>query len=141
MAYCSLEAVYHELHPTLIMEMQTHYGDSFEETMQAHIDKAEAFTNASLGRVYSVPLKKATSAVVTIVCKLAAYFSSAAFCEKEDILIDKYRTAMAMLDNLIAAENPYLVDALYVPDAVKTFEVIRYGSDERIFTDDEVSTW
>lgn len=146
MAYCTKEDVIGELHPTLKLHMSGHYDQlhaadpaqpDFSRFLTEHIAKAEACANASLARAYRVPLKKATGIVTSAVCKIAAYFSAAAFAEKEAILKDKYETAMLMLDNLVKANDPKLVDE--EPDKLVTFA--GYGSNPRIFTDEELARW
>ncbi len=136
--YCTVEDVVHELHPTLRKEMERHYGDGFNSNIEKHIEKAEAFVNASLARVYSVPLKKATVTVITAECKIAAYYAGIAFSEKDDIFRDKYQLAREMLNNLVEADNPILVDES--ADTSENSSVL-YGSDERIYTKEELAKW
>lgn len=149
MAYCEIADVLHELHPTLKFEMEKHYNNAhksdstqpnFEQTINSHIKKAEACVNASLARVYSVPLKKATSIVISAECKIAAYFAAAAFSEKEKILIDKYETATEILDNLVKADNIALVEEDNSSGDSESTGV-SYGSDSRIFTSEELAQW
>lgn len=146
MGYCTKEDVIGELHPTLKLQMSGHYDQlhaadptqpDFGQSLSEHISKAEACANASLARAYRVPLRKATGMVTSAVCKIAAYFAAAAFAEKEEILKDKYETAMLMLDNLVKANDPSLVDE--DPEKSETFS--GYGSNPRIFTDEELSRW
>lgn len=140
--YCSVEDVIHEVHPTLKLEMEQNYAENFESVILAHIVKAEAFVNASLSRAYNVPLKKATSIVVSAECKIAAYFAAAAFTEKEEILIDKYQIAKEILDNLVLADNPALVDeGLTDEEALNENIKVRYGSDDKLFTAEELELW
>ena len=148
MAYCTIEDVLHELHPTLKKLMKDHYdsihtADSsapdFEQTIIRHIAKAEACANASLARAYRVPIRKATDMVTSAVCKIAAYFASAAFTEKEQILSDKYETALLMLDNLVKAKDVSLVDADVSQDDGTTETA--WGSDSRIFTSSALEKW
>ncbi len=140
--YCSVEDVIHEVHPTLKLEMEHNYAENFESVILAHIVKAEAFVNASLSRAYNVPLKKATSIVVSAECKIAAYFAAAAFTEKEEILIDKYQIAKEILDNLVLADNPALVDeGLTDEEALNENIKVRYGSDDKLFTTEELELW
>ena len=56
MSYCSVDDVLHEFTPTLRVNMERDYGEHLEEIIARHIEKAEAFVNASLSRAYSVPL-------------------------------------------------------------------------------------
>ena len=149
MAYCEISDVLHELHPTLLFEMRKHYdtahaADSsqpdFEGTIAEHISRAEAFVNASLARAYRVPLKKATTVVVSAECKIAAYFAAASFSEKEKILLDKYETATEILDNLVRADDSSLVEEEDDSDDIGDSRV-SYGSDSRIFTGEELSQW
>ena len=120
-----------------------HAADStqpdFEGTIAEHISKAEAFVNASLARAYRVPLKKATHTVISAECKIAAYFAAASFSEKEKILLDKYETATELLDNLVKADDPSLVEEDDSNNDVDSR--VSYGSDSRIFTGDELSQW
>lgn len=148
MAYCTKEDVLGELHPTLKLHMPEHYNQQhtadpsqpdFDRFIADHIRKAEACAEASLARAYRVPLKKATGMVTSAVCKIAAYFAAAAFSEKEEILKDKYETAMLMLDNLVEANDPKLVDE--EADENKIFSGAGYGSAPRIFTDEELARW
>ena len=140
--YCSIEDVIHEVHPTLKLQMEQTYGDNFDSIITAHILKAEAFVNASLSRAYNVPLKKASSIVISAECKIAAYFAAAAFAEKEEILQDKYDIAKEMLDNLILADNPALVDEGLSDDEIKSENIkVRYGSDNKLFTSEELELW
>ena len=148
MAYCTIEDVLHELHPTLKKLMKDHYDSlhrtdpsapDFEQTITRHIAKAEACANASLARAYRVPIRRATDMVTSAVCKIAAYFASAAFTEKEKILSDKYETALLMLDNLVKVEDVSLVDADVSQDD-GTAETA-WGSDSRVFTASELEKW
>ncbi len=148
MAYCEVSDVLHELHPTLLFEMRKHYDTAhgadplqpdFEGTIAEHISKAEAFVNASLARAYRVPLKKATSVVISAECKIAAYFAAASFSEKEQILKDRYETATEILENLVKADDSSLVEEDDSSD--KGDSRVSYGSDCRIFTVDELSQW
>ena len=140
MGYCSVDDVVHEFTPTLKLNMERDYGEAFEENIARHIEKAHDFVNASLARAYSVPLKQAASVVVSAECKIAAYFSAIAYSEKDEVVRDKYETALLMLDNLVQADNPALVD-----DGLSSSELadsgVLYGSDERIFTSDELGKW
>ena len=138
MSYCAVEDVVHEFHPTLKLEMEEHYGDDFEANIEKHIEKAEAFVNASLARAYSIPLKKATTAVISAECKIAAYFAGIAFSEKDEILQDKYEIAREILDNLVVADNPKLVDEDLSDDDARG---VYYGSQAAIFTDEELERW
>ena len=138
MSYCSVEDVIHEFHPTLKLEMERHYGDEFEANIAKHIEKANAFVNSSLARVYSVPLKKATSVVISAECKIAAYFAGIAYSEKDEILEDKYEIAREMLDNLVKADKDSLVDESLTS---KENSSIRYGTNEKIFTQDKLEEW
>lgn len=149
MAYCDIEDVLHELHPTLRFEMEKHYNNAhnsdaaqldFEQTIKSHIKKAEACVNASLARAYRVPLNKATNIVISAECKIAAYFAAAAFSEKEKILIDKYETANEILDNLVKADNLSLVDE-EESSSDNSASRVSWGTDSRIFTSDELSQW
>lgn len=151
MAYCTVEDVVHELMPTLEKEMRLQYDEEhqddptrpdFETNIAIHIEKAEACANASLARAYAVPLKKATGIVTSAVCKIAAYFSAAAFGEKEEILIDKYETAMQMLEWLVEAENAELVDEEPEEEEDEGFyNGVGWGSDPQIFTRAELAKW
>ena len=147
-AYCTVDDVTHELHPTLLMQMREHYERAHREdaacppflaTIEAHIEKAQACADASLARAYAVPLKKATGIVTSAVCKIAAYFAAAAFSEKEEILRDKYETAVMMLDHLVEAGRASLVDE--DPDDGSASTGAGWGSDARIFTSDELRRW
>ena len=138
MSYCTVDDVVHEFHPTLKLEMEEHYGEDFEANIEKHIEKAEAFVNASLARAYSIPLKKATLTVISAECKIAAYFAGIAFSEKDEILEDKYQIAREMLNNLVEADNAALVDEEISDDEVKE---IFYGSDAQIFTSEELEQW
>ena len=138
MSYCTVDDVVHEFHPTLKLEMEEHYGEDFETNIEKHIEKAEAFVNASLARAYSIPLKRATITVISAECKIAAFFAGVAFSEKDEILEDKYQIAREMLDNLVEADNAALVDEEISDDEVKE---IFYGSDAQIFTSEELEQW
>lgn len=140
MGYCSVDDVVHEFTPTLRLNMERDYGDTFEANIEGHIAKAHDFVNASLARAYSVPLKQAASVVVSAECKIAAYFSAIAYSEKDEVVRDKYETALVMLDNLVQADNLALVD-----DGLTSSELadsgVLYGTDERIFSSDELGKW
>ena len=138
MSYCTVDDVVHEFHPTLKLEMEEHYGEDFETNIEKHIEKAEAFVNASLARAYSIPLKKATITVISAECKIAAFFAGVAFSEKDEILEDKYQIAREMLDNLVEADNAALVDEEISDDEVKG---VYYGTDAQIFTSEELEQW
>ena len=140
MGYCSVDDVVHEFTPTLRLNMERDYGEAFEANIAGHIEKAHDFVNASLARAYTVPLKQASSIVVSAECKIAAYFSAIAYSEKDEIVRDKYETALVMLDNLVQADNSALVD-----DGLTSSELadsgVLYGTEARIFTSDEVVKW
>ena len=140
MSYCTVDDVIHEFTPTLRVNMERDYGDDFEENIAGHIEKAEAFVNASLSRAYSVPLRSATSIVISAECKIAAYFSAIAYSEKDEVVRDKYETAIAILDYLVEAAVPALVDEVLTDEEKDTAGVL-YGSSAQIFTDDELSKW
>ena len=140
MSYCTVDDVIHEFTPTLRVNMERDYVDDFEEIIAGHIEKAEAFVNASLSRAYSVPLRSATSIVISAECKIAAYFSAIAYSEKDSVVLDKYQTAITILDYLVDARNSALVDDGLTDDEKDTAGVL-YGSDSQIFTSDELSTW
>lgn len=138
MGYCTIAEVVHEFTPSLRTSMERDYGEAFEEIITGHITKANDFVNASLARAYSVPLASASSIVITAESKLAAYYAVAAYSEKEDVLRDKYETAEKMLDYLVEANSPGLVD-----ESLKDEDNSRvsYGSKEQIFTDAELEKW
>ncbi len=140
MGYCSVDDVIHEFTPTLRLNMERDYGDAFQANIEGHIAKAHDFVNASLARAYSVPLKQAASVVISAECKIAAYFSAIAYSEKDEVVKDKYETALVMLDNLVQADNAALVD-----DGLTNSELadsgVLYGTDERIFTSEEIGKW
>lgn len=140
MSYCTVHDVSHEFTPTLCKQMERDYGDDFEAIIAGHIEKAEAFVNASLSRAYSVPLKHATGIVISAECKIAAYFSAIAYSEKDTVVQDKYQTATLILDYLVDACNPALVDEGLTDDEKDTAGVL-YGSDSQIFTPDTLSQW
>ncbi len=140
MSYCTVDDVIHEFTPTLRKQMERDYGDDFETVIAGHIEKAEAFVNASLSRAYSVPLRSATGVVISAECKIAAYFSAIAYSEKDSVVQDKYETATLMLDYLVDACYPALVDEGLTDDEKDTAGVL-YGSDSQIFTADELSQW
>ena len=150
MAYCEISDVLHELHPTLLFEMRKHYDAAhsadpaqpdFTGTITEHISKAEAFVNASLARAYRVPLKKATHTVISAECKIAAYFAAAAFSEKEQILKDRYETATEILDNLVKVDDSSLIEKEEDDSGNSGDSRVSYGSDSRIFTNNELSQW
>lgn len=145
MAYCGVDEVLKELHPTLKKQMEGHYNrinasdpsePDFTQFLEYHVSQAESHVNASLARAYKVPLRTATGMVISAVAKVAAYFAAAAFSEKEEILKDKYETANLMLDNLVEADDITLVDE----DGDKA-EHAGWGSDPRIFTVEELKKW
>lgn len=120
--------------------MERDYGDDFAQIVAGHIEKAEAFVNASLSRAYSVPLRSATSVVISAECKIAAYFSAIAYSEKDSVVQDKYETAKMMLDYLVEANTPALVDEALTDEEKDTAGVL-YGSYPQIYTDDELGNW
>jgi phage gp36-like protein len=140
MGYCSIDDVIHEFTPELKASMQRDYGPSFEENLAGHIEKAEAFINASLSRAYAVPLSKASRVVVSAECKIAAYFATIAYSEKDEVVRDKYETATMMLDYLVEANNPALVDE-GVSGEASPVDGILYGSDQRILSAEEIEKW
>ena len=140
MGYCSVDDVVHEFTPTLKLNMERDYGEAFEANIEGHIQKAHDFVNASLARAYSVPLNQAASVVISAECKIAAYFSAIAYSEKDEIVKDKYETALAMLDNLVRADNPALVDEGLFSAELASSGVL-YGSDNQFFSDEEVQKW
>lgn len=140
MGYCTVDDVIHEFTPELKASMQRDYGASFEENLAGHIEKAEAFINASLSRAYAVPLSKASRVVVSAECKIAAYFATIAYSEKDEVVRDKYETATMMLDYLVEANNPALVDE-GVSGEASPVDGILYGSDQRILSAEELEKW
>ena len=140
MGYCTVDDVVHEFTPTLRLNMERDYSETFEENIAGHIQKAHDFVNASLARAYSVPLKQAASVVISAECKIAAYFSAIAYSEKDDVVQDKYDTALMMLDNLVQANNPALVDEGLTSQELTASGVL-YGSDATILTSDEIEKW
>lgn len=140
MSYCSVADVLHEFTPTLKKQMERDYGEQLEEIIAGHIEKAEAFINASLSRAYSVPLRSATGVVISAECKIAAYFSAIAYSEKDSVVQDKYETATAMLDFLVEANKPALVDD-GLTDEERNNAGILHGSSSQYYTDDELSKW
>ena len=140
MGYCTVDDVVHEFTPTLRLNMERDYGEEFEANIAGHIQKAHDFVNASLARSYSIPLKQAASIVVSAECKIAAYFSAIAYSEKDEVVRDKYETALAMLDNLVNADNPALVDEGLSSQELAEAGVL-YGSDATILTSDEIEKW
>ena len=140
MSYCTVDDVVHEFTPTLRVQMERDYGEAFQKNLEGHIAKAEAFVNASLSRAYSVPLKAATSTVISAECKIAAYFAAIAYSEKDAVVLDKYETAKTILDYLVAANSPVLVDEGLSEDEQDTSGVL-YGSDSQYYTSDELDLW
>ena len=140
MAYCSIDDVVHEFTPDLKACMLRDYSEAFETNIERHIQKAHDFVNASLARAYSVPLKKATSVIISSECKIAAYFSTIAYSEKDEVVKDKYETALTILDNLVLADNPALVDDGLTDTEIAASGVL-YGSDDIIFHSDELDKW
>ena len=140
MSYCEISDVKHEFTPTLLRTMERDYGERLDENLVLHIEKAEAFVNASLSRAYSVPLRQASKIVISAECKIAAYFAGVAYSEKDKVLLDKYEIGREILENLVEADNPALVDEGLSASEQENFGVF-YGSDERIFTSEELSNW
>ena len=140
MSYCTVDDVLHEFTPTLRVNMERDYGDNLETIIAGHIEKAEAFVNASLSRAYSVPLRHATGVVISAECKIAAYFSAIAYSEKDSVVQDKYETATAMLDSLVEANKPALVDD-GLTDEERNNAGILYGSSSQYYANDELSKW
>ena len=87
-----------------------------------------------------MPLRQASSIVISAGCKIAAYFSAIAYSEKDEIVQDKYETAVTMLNYLVKADNPALVDDGLTSDELNT-SGIHYSSDDRIFTTNELEKW
>lgn len=140
MSYCTVDDVIHEFTPTLRVNMERDYGEMFEENIAGHIEKAEAFVNASLSRAYSVPLRSATGTVISAECKIAAYFSAIAYSEKDTVVQDKYETAKMILDWLVEANNPVLVDN-GLTDEEKNSAGVLYGTSGQYYTDEELLRW
>lgn len=140
MAYCSVDDVLHEFTPTLRKNIERDYGDNLQAVLEGHIMKANAFVNASLARSYSVPLKRAANVVISAECKIAAYFAAIAYSEKDEVVKDKYETGNMILDFLVEANKPSLVDEELDSDELDDSHVL-YGSDEKIFTDEELALW
>ena len=140
MSYCTVDDVLHEFTPTLRVNMERDYGDNLKTIIAGHIEKAEAFVNASLARAYSVPLRAATSIVISAECKIAAYYSAIAYSEKDSVVQDKYETATMMLDYLVQANKPVLVDD-GLTDEERSFSGVLYGSESQIFTEEVLSGW
>ena len=140
MAYCSVEDVLHEFTPTLRLNMERDYCGTFEENISRHIEKAHSFVDASLARTYSVPLRQASPVVVSAECKIAAYFAAIAYSEKDEVVRDKYETAITMLNYLVEADNPALVDEGFSGEELDTSGLL-YGSDERLLSPEEIRKW
>ena len=130
----------HEFTPTLRVNMERDYGEQLETVIAGHIEKAEAFVNASLSRAYSVPLRSATGVVISAECKIAAYFSAIAYSEKDEVVQDKYETATTMLDFLVEANNSALIDD-GLTEEERDNSGILYGSGSQYYADDELSKW
>ena len=140
MSYCSVDEVLHEFTPSLKKNMLRDYGDELDAVIEGHIVKANAFVNASLARSYSVPLKTATNIVISAECKIAAYFAAIAYSEKDEVVKDKYETGNMILDFLVEANKLALVDDGLTSDELADSAVL-YGSDDKIFTDEELALW
>lgn len=140
MSYCTVDDVIHEFTPTLKKQLERDYGENLEANITGHIEKAEAFVNASLSRAYSVPLKKAANVVISAECKIAAYYCAIAYSEKDEVVRDKYEIAVVMLDNLVEADNPALVDEGLSEEDKNSLGVL-YGSDSQVFTSEELARW
>lgn len=140
MSYCTVDDVIHEFTPTLKKQLERDYGENLEANITGHIEKAEAFVNASLSRAYSVPLKKAANVVISAECKIAAYYCAIAYSEKDEVVRDKYEIAVVMLDNLVEADNPALVDE-GLSEEDKNSSGVLYGSDSQVFTSEELARW
>ena len=140
MSYCTVDDVLHEFTPTLRVNMERDYGEQLETVIAGHIEKAEAFVNASLSRAYSVPLRSATGVVISAECKIAAYFSAIAYSEKDEVVQDKYETATTMLDFLVEANNSALIDD-GLTEEERDNSGILYGSGSQYYADDELSKW
>ena len=140
MSYCSIDEVVHEFTPSLKKNMLRDYGDDFETVIAVHILKANAFVNASLARAYSVPLNSPTPIVISAECKIAAYFAAIAYSEKDEVVRDKYETANMILDFLVQANKPALVEEELSNDELADTGVL-YGSDDKIFSTEELSKW
>lgn len=142
MSYCSVDDVLHEFTPTLRKNIERDYGDNLEAVIEGHIQKANAFVDASLARAYSVPLKSATNIVISAECKIAAYFAAIAYSEKDEVVRDKYETAIMILDYLVEADKHSLVDDdLFSDERELDDSLVLYGSDEKIFTSEELALW
>ena len=120
--------------------MERDYGSAFEEVLAGHIEKAHSFVDASLARAYSVPLRQASPVVVSAECKVAAYFAAIAYSEKDEVVRDKYETAITMLDYLVEADNPALVDEGFSGEELEASGLL-YGSDERLLSPEEIRKW
>lgn len=140
MSYCSVDDVLHEFTPTLKKNIERDYGENLQAILEGHIQKANAFVNASLARSYSVPLNHATSVVISAECKIAAYFAAIAYSEKDEVVKDKYETGNMILDFLVEANKPALVDD-EPSDEDKNSSGVLYGSDSQIFSGDELDKW
>ena len=140
MAYCSVDDVLHEFTPTLRKNIERDYGENLQTVLERHIQKANAFVNASLARSYSVPLKRATNIVISAECKIAAYFAAIAYSEKDEVVKDKYETGNMILDFLVEADKPSLVDDEPNDDDLNPAGVL-YGSREQMFSDEDLTQW
>ena len=140
MAYCSVDDVLHEFTPTLRKNIERDYGENLQTVLEGHIQKANAFVNASLARSYSVPLKRATNIVISAECKIAAYFAAIAYSEKDEVVKDKYETGNMILDFLVEADKPSLVDDEPNDDDLNPAGVL-YGSREQMFSDEDLTQW
>ena len=140
MSYCSIDEVVHEFTPTLKKNMLRDYADDFNYIIAGHIQKANSFVNASLARAYSVPLNSPTPIVISAECKIAAYFAAIAYSEKDEVVRDKYETANMILDFLVQANKPALVEEELSNDELADTGVL-YGSDDKIFSTEELSKW
>ena len=140
MAYCSVDDVLHEFTPTLRKNIERDYGENLQTVLERHIQKANAFVNASLARSYSVPLQRATNIVISAECKIAAYFAAIAYSEKDEVVKDKYETGNMILDFLVEADKPSLVDDEPNDDDLNPAGVL-YGSREQMFSDEVLTQW
>ncbi|MBQ6664921.1 MAG: DUF1320 family protein [Synergistaceae bacterium] len=140
MSYCSIDDVIHEFTPTLKKQIERDFGEELDDFIAGHIIKAEAFVNASLSRSYSLPLKSPTGIVISATSKIAAYFATIAYSEKDEVVRDKFETATLMLDYLVQANSPTLVDDALSDEELKNSGLL-YGSDSQIFPHDEINKW
>ena len=99
--YCRAEDVKGEVYLPLLAQISAKYGAEADAFFEGHIRRADDYIDTVLVQAFDVPFDPVPRVVQTISAKLAAFYATARFSEKEEISKDKHDSALEMLDALV----------------------------------------